>query len=89
MDLIEKLHNINIWIINSVNFYNFNYIIAILASFYFIYILYKTGLKTLKRVAKNDKLYLRAIIIMVILDVMLSTIFFFYEIFYNKNFFEV
>ena len=87
MNLIDWLHKLNSWIIESVNFYNINYIIAILVSFYFIWVLYRDWIKTLKRVVKHDKLYLRGVIWVVIVDMILSTFFFFYEIFYNRDIF--
>ncbi len=79
------LHEINTWIIDSLNFYSLNYIISFIFIFFFMIVAYKMVLKTLKRMIKHDKIYLRILLVMLTIDALVTTWLFFYEVFINRS----
>ena len=40
MNIIDLLYKLNLWIVNSMTFYNLNYVVAILVYIFFVYILF-------------------------------------------------
>lgn len=79
------LHEINIAIIESLNYYGINYIISFVFILLFMVVAFKMALPTLKRMIKHDRLYVRVLLFMLTIDALVTTGLFFYEVFVNRN----